>query len=195
MPQEARCFLIKKGGHSIVCRLDLSGLPRILKLLSGRETTVRAVDKLRSQLGDEPKNWLKAFLTGSAGDKARAESNTTDEKVSLDLNVETDPPRKSASSAGGSTMIDQCTLNTDGLASPLLEFVDCQIGSYVAGAYAALFGPFGWMGPILTAMLTIYVAVFGFQLVTGRTGLSLTSILPRMILVALVITFATRWGT
>jgi type IV secretion system protein VirB4 len=61
LPDSAHCFLIKHGGESVVVRLDLSGEPEILTILSGREKTVRLADELRSQQGGK-ENWLEKLL-------------------------------------------------------------------------------------------------------------------------------------
>ena len=45
----------------------------------------------------------------------------------------------------------------------------------------------------LTAILTIYIAVFGFLLLTGRTNIGVRSLVPRMMTLGLVLTFATSW--
>lgn len=63
IPATARAFLVKHANHSVVARLDLSDQPEILTLLSGREATVRHLDALRLEHGDEPQNWYQA-LTG-----------------------------------------------------------------------------------------------------------------------------------
>lgn len=60
LPDNAHCFLVKRGDESTVVRLDLSGEPEILLILSGREKTVRMADELRSELGDA--HWLKALM-------------------------------------------------------------------------------------------------------------------------------------
>lgn len=62
LPEHSRCVLIKKGGHSVVARLDLSDMPGVLKILSGREESVRLVDRLRCEHGDDPAAWLPPFL-------------------------------------------------------------------------------------------------------------------------------------
>ncbi|MFC2950423.1 VirB4 family type IV secretion/conjugal transfer ATPase [Marinicaulis aureus] len=75
LPEQSRCVLIKKGGHSVVARLDLSDLPGVLKILSGREESVRLVDRLRRDHGDDPTAWLPPFLGRDAkafGMKPRA---------------------------------------------------------------------------------------------------------------------------
>ncbi len=44
-------------------RLDLAGMPDVLTVLSGRESTVRRLDMLRAKHGDEPAGWYEE-LTG-----------------------------------------------------------------------------------------------------------------------------------
>jgi type IV secretion system protein VirB4 len=63
LPAHSRCFLIRQPDASVVVRLDLSGEPEVLMLLSGRESVVRKLDALRSQHGDTPSAWYPA-LTG-----------------------------------------------------------------------------------------------------------------------------------
>jgi type IV secretion system protein VirB4 len=62
LPDTSRCFLIKQADHSVVARLDLSGLTGELKVLAGTETSVRQLDALREKLGDDPQAWLDAFM-------------------------------------------------------------------------------------------------------------------------------------
>ncbi len=63
LPAHSRCFLIRQPDASVVVRLDLSGEPEVLMLLSGRESAVRQLDALRSEYGDAPSAWYPA-LTG-----------------------------------------------------------------------------------------------------------------------------------
>ncbi|WP_433948263.1 VirB4 family type IV secretion/conjugal transfer ATPase [Brevundimonas diminuta] len=62
LPDSAHCFLIKRGGESVVARLDLSGEKDILTVLSGRERTVRLLDELRASTGDDPNAWMAPLL-------------------------------------------------------------------------------------------------------------------------------------
>jgi type IV secretion system protein VirB4 len=64
LPDTSRCFLIKRGDHSVVARLDLSGLSGELAVLAGTERAVRRLDALREQVGDEPEAWLPSFMEG-----------------------------------------------------------------------------------------------------------------------------------
>jgi type IV secretion system protein VirB4 len=66
LPEASRCFLIKAGTDSVVARLDLSGEPEALRILSGRERSVRALDALRAKVGDHPSRWLPLLLREEA---------------------------------------------------------------------------------------------------------------------------------
>ena len=65
LPAQSRCFLVRQSDASVVVRLDLSGMPEVLTVLSGRESTVRRLDALRAQVGDRPAAWYP-LLTGEA---------------------------------------------------------------------------------------------------------------------------------
>lgn len=65
LPAHSRCVLVRQPDASAVVRLDLSGMPEVLAVLSGRESTVRRLDALRAELGDAPSAWFPA-LTGMA---------------------------------------------------------------------------------------------------------------------------------
>jgi len=63
LPAQSRCFLVRQSDASAVVRLDLSGMPEVLTVLSGRESTVRRLDMLRAKHGDDPAAWY-GELTG-----------------------------------------------------------------------------------------------------------------------------------
>jgi type IV secretion system protein VirB4 len=65
LPTRGRCFLVRQGHGSAVVRLDLSGMDEAITVLSGREETVRRLDRLRATLGDDPAAWYMG-LTGHA---------------------------------------------------------------------------------------------------------------------------------
>lgn len=65
LPVHSRCFLLRQGDASALLRLDLSGMDDLLTVLSGREATVRRLDRLRARLGDSPEAWY-GELTGQA---------------------------------------------------------------------------------------------------------------------------------
>ena len=62
IPDSAHCFLIKHGTDSVVARLNLSGEKELLTVLSGRERTVRLLDEIRLETGDDPALWLPRLL-------------------------------------------------------------------------------------------------------------------------------------
>ncbi len=63
LPAHSRCFLVRQPDASVVVRLDLSGAPEVLTMLSGRESSVRQLDRVRSDVGDDPADWFPE-LTG-----------------------------------------------------------------------------------------------------------------------------------
>ncbi|MFC7536511.1 VirB4 family type IV secretion/conjugal transfer ATPase [Sphingomonas sp. GCM10030256] len=62
IPDTAHAFLIKHGHESVVARLDLSGDNHLLTILSGREETIRRLDEVRAQSGDDPASWIPQIL-------------------------------------------------------------------------------------------------------------------------------------
>jgi len=71
LPDTSRCFLVKQSDHSVVARLDLTGMDGELRVLSGTERNVRRLDALRARLGDDPAAWLETFMNGDGGAVAR----------------------------------------------------------------------------------------------------------------------------
>jgi type IV secretion system protein VirB4 len=57
LPAHSRCFLVRQANRSVVVRLDLNGMPEMLTVLSGRESTVRRLDEIRAAVGDDPSAW------------------------------------------------------------------------------------------------------------------------------------------
>lgn len=66
-PPEKRTFLIKHGNDSVIARLDLSAMPDMVKVLSGRKETIEECEALRARFGDEPENWLAKFCGWEEG--------------------------------------------------------------------------------------------------------------------------------
>jgi len=62
LPDNAHCFLVKHGNDSVVARLNLSGEQDLLTILSGRERTVRLLDEIRAETGDDPAEWIPRLL-------------------------------------------------------------------------------------------------------------------------------------
>jgi type IV secretion system protein VirB6 len=81
------------------------------------------------------------------------------------------------------------------LVSGLLDVVDCNVRVLVESGYGALFAPAGGLAPLLTALLTIFVAVFGYQLLLGRTQLRIGELALTMIKLGAVLALTTQWST
>lgn len=63
-PTESRLFLYKQGNDALLCKLDLSTMPDCIRVLSGNTLSVKQVDKLMTELGNDPAVWLPQFLQG-----------------------------------------------------------------------------------------------------------------------------------
>ncbi len=74
LPAHSRAFLVRQPDASVVVRLDLSGAPEVLTILSGRESSVRRLDLLREAVGDNPADWYPA-LTNKPWPGARPASD------------------------------------------------------------------------------------------------------------------------
>ncbi|WP_231638787.1 type IV secretion system protein [Aurantiacibacter marinus] len=74
-----------------------------------------------------------------------------------------------------------------------LRGVDCAANAMAEAAFNRLFTEGGFLGPTLTIILTLFVALLGFALITGRTRIGLASLTPRMVTLVAVVTFATSW--
>src|SRR6478609_2479802 len=77
LPAHSRCFLVRQPDASVVVRLDLSGAPEVLTILSGRESAVRRLDLLRVAVRDDPADWYPA-LTNRAWPGTRADHLDSD---------------------------------------------------------------------------------------------------------------------
>jgi type IV secretion system protein VirB4 len=58
----SRQFLVKQGHYSVVCQLDLKGFDAELKVISGRASSVEALQRVMAEVGPEPERWLPVFL-------------------------------------------------------------------------------------------------------------------------------------
>lgn len=75
-----------------------------------------------------------------------------------------------------------------------LTAVDCIASQVSEQAFNRLFGSEGQFGLALSIMLTLYVAFFGISLMLGRSNLSIRAVIPRMMTIGLVLTFATSFA-
>ncbi|MXO89205.1 type IV secretion system protein [Pontixanthobacter aquaemixtae] len=74
-----------------------------------------------------------------------------------------------------------------------LRAVDCTASEVSAAVFGRLFAPGGTMAPVLTILLALFIAFFAIALLLGRSNLSVRSLVPRMLTLGLVVTFATSW--
>jgi type IV secretion system protein VirB6 len=87
-----------------------------------------------------------------------------------------------------------CDIPADApLVRGLLDSVDCNVGEVVAGGYAALSAPGSEASLLLTSAMVIFVALFGYRLLLGRT-LSLGDAASAAIKVGVVLLLATNWA-
>jgi type IV secretion system protein VirB4 len=63
----SRQFLVKQGGQSVVCGLDLHGMKTELAVISGRASAVALVDQLIADVSADPNEWLPLFDAHVAG--------------------------------------------------------------------------------------------------------------------------------
>ncbi|KQM18947.1 type IV secretion system protein [Novosphingobium sp. Leaf2] len=92
-----------------------------------------------------------------------------------------------------SAACQQLTEMASGGVAPALRAVDCVANEMAASAFGRMFGAGGAMGPVLTILLTLYIAFFAFSLLTGRSSLGISALSPRMLRLGVVLTFATSW--
>jgi type IV secretion system protein VirB6 len=83
---------------------------------------------------------------------------------------------------------------SDPLVGSLLSVVDCNLQGLIQAGYGALFQPEGVFGALLTAGLTIYVALIGYQLLLGRAALNISALTLSAVKLAAVVALATQWG-
>ena len=81
----------------------------------------------------------------------------------------------------------------DPIVRALLGVVDCNVRDLVHTGYASLFAPGSALTGLLTALLTIYVAIIGFQLLIGRTQLRVSDFALNAIKLGAVLALATQW--
>ena len=74
-----------------------------------------------------------------------------------------------------------------------LSKVDCMANEATAMSFGRLFGAHGSFTTALTIILTLYIALLAFNLLTGRSALRISVLTPRMMTLGLVLTFATSW--
>ena len=92
--------------------------------------------------------------------------------------------------------MNQCApFGADGPAgvADALSKVDCLATDATSVSFGRLFGAHGSFQTALTIVLTLYIALLAFNLLTGRSALRVSVLTPRMMTLGMVLTFATSW--
>lgn len=74
----------------------------------------------------------------------------------------------------------------------VMQFIDCQARTIGAQGYAALASPGSSFSIILTLLLSLFVALFGYRMLLGQTPSMREGVLA-MVKIGLVLAFATSW--
>lgn len=85
-------------------------------------------------------------------------------------------------------------LPTTGLVATLLANTDCQASSLVERGYAALSSPEAATAAMLTSLMVIAIALYGYRLLLGR-GLELTEVVQLAIRLGVVMLLAASWSS
>jgi len=76
----------------------------------------------------------------------------------------------------------------------VIDTVDCHIRLLVHDAYRELVGPNTVFAAAFTGLLTIYIALLGYQLLFGRSGLRVTELPVVVLKIGLILAFLTSWA-
>ena len=60
-PRERRLFLYKQSEESAICKLQLTDMDDELAVYSANKSTIRLLDQVREEVGDDPAIWLPIF--------------------------------------------------------------------------------------------------------------------------------------
>ncbi|MET0308339.1 MAG: type IV secretion system protein [Sphingomonas sp.] len=91
-------------------------------------------------------------------------------------------------------MNGNCPGITDGAFLPsVLAFVDCQAQAIGAGGYQAMAAPGSPLSLMLTAMLTLFIAFFGFRMLFGETP-GVRDGVVALVKIGIVLALATSWA-
>jgi type IV secretion system protein VirB6 len=81
-----------------------------------------------------------------------------------------------------------------GLIGGLIDTVDCHIRVLVHESYRELVGPGTTFAAVFTGLLTIYIALVGYQLLLGRGGLRVLDLPVAALKIGLILAFVTSWA-
>jgi type IV secretion system protein VirB6 len=81
-----------------------------------------------------------------------------------------------------------------GMVGSVIDTVDCHIRVLVQDSYRQLVGPDTWFATAFTGLLTIYIALLGYQLLFGRGGMRVTELPIVGLKIGLILAFLTSWA-
>lgn len=82
----------------------------------------------------------------------------------------------------------------EGMVGGVIDTVDCHIRILVHDTYRSLVGPDTLFATAFTGMLTIYIALIGYQLLFGRGGMRVTELPFAVLKIGLILAFLTSWA-
>ncbi|HVZ99348.1 MAG TPA: type IV secretion system protein [Caulobacterales bacterium] len=81
-----------------------------------------------------------------------------------------------------------------GLIGGLMNTVDCHIRVLAHDSYRELVGPGTTFAAVFTGLLTLYIALVGYQLILGRGGLRVLDLPVAALKIGLIMAFVTSWA-
>ncbi|MEM9877829.1 MAG: type IV secretion system protein [Pseudomonadota bacterium] len=82
---------------------------------------------------------------------------------------------------------------SNALVQPLMIYVDCRVETLIASAHQGTFGQLGQFGFLLTGCLTLVVGFYGFRLLMGAAQLSLSAIVPKLLIMGGLVAVVSSW--
>lgn len=83
---------------------------------------------------------------------------------------------------------------SEGLVHGLIDTVDCNVRTLAQDSYRELVGPGTMFAAAFTGLLTLYIALIGYQLLLGRGHLRLTQLPVTGLKIGLIMAFLTSWA-
>lgn len=87
-----------------------------------------------------------------------------------------------------------CPTPGGAVVSSLIGSVDCKVHGLAQAGYATLAAPGSPVAGLLTALLTLYVAFFGYRLILGHGALRIGDVTVSVMKIGLVVALATNWS-
>ncbi|HVY84324.1 MAG TPA: type IV secretion system protein [Caulobacterales bacterium] len=92
-------------------------------------------------------------------------------------------------------MMELCPAQPNaGLIGGLMNTVDCHIRVLAHDSYRELVGPGTTFAAVFTGLLTLYIALVGYQLILGRGGLRVLDLPVAALKIGLIMAFVTSWA-